>query len=97
MATEEVESCEEFVDRSVLVESRFPKCLTIHVWFDVSTKVLFDAVVDDRDAIGGDEVGSDVARAGKVSSVVPETGDIVVLRKLALVLCADRVRGYKPR
>jgi hypothetical protein len=80
-----------------LVEARFPKCLTVHVGFDVSTKVLFDAIVDNRDAVGGNEVGSDVARAGKVSSVVSETGDIMVLRKLALILCADYFHGHKPR
>jgi threonine dehydrogenase-like Zn-dependent dehydrogenase len=41
--------------------------------------MLFDAVVDDGNAVSGHEVCRNVARAGEVSSVVPKPGDIVVL------------------
>jgi hypothetical protein len=77
--TEQVQSSEELVDGRVLRESIFPKCLAVEVGLDVSAKVLLDSVVDDGDAVCGEEVSRDVASAREVGGVVSETGNIVVL------------------
>lgn len=81
--TEKVKSGEKLVDRGFLVEALFPHCLTVHVGFDVSVEVLFKAVVDDRNAVGGQEICCKIACAGEIVGCVPETGNIVVLFKLA--------------
>ena len=77
--TEEVQSSEKLVDGCVLRESILPKCLAVEVGLDVSAKVLLDSVVDDGDAVCGEEVSRDVASAREVGGVVSETGNIVVL------------------
>ena len=79
MTTEEVQSSKELVDGCILVESKLPQCSTVEVGLDVSTQVLLDTIVYNGNAVCSEEVSSDVAGARKVSGVVSETGNIVVL------------------
>lgn len=78
-AAEEVQFGEELVKNSVLVVSCIPECCTVVVRLDIARQMLFLAIQDDGNAVCKEHVGADVFCTTDILSVIPKTGNVMVL------------------